>query len=83
MKRQSRRPISAPYLTRIEGPPPKRQFVRILLSPKIEYLLYKPPYLTGIEGPPPKRMLYTRQWHPFFQNFISASVAQQDRASAS
>ena len=34
---------------------PKRQFVRILLSPKIEYLLYKPPYLTGIEGPPPKR----------------------------
>ena len=42
---------------------PKRQFVRILLSPKIEYLLYKPPYLTGIEGPPPKR------------NVVSSSLA--------
>ena len=37
---------------------PKRQIVRFLLSPKIEYLLYKPPYLTGIEGPPPKVVLY-------------------------
>ena len=32
-----------PYLTGIEGPPPKRQFVRIRLDPKIEYFLYKPP----------------------------------------
>lgn len=47
----------------IERSPPKRQFVRILLSPKIEYLLYKPPYLTGIEGPPPKR------------NVVSSSLA--------
>ena len=30
-----------PYLSRIEGPPPKRQFVRIRLEPKIEYFLYK------------------------------------------
>ena len=31
----------SPYLIRIEGPPPKRQFVRIRLEPKIEYFLYK------------------------------------------
>ena len=31
----------SPYLSRIEGPPPKRQFIRIRLEPKIEYFLYK------------------------------------------
>ena len=49
---------------------PKRQFVRILLSPKIEYLLYKPPYLTGIEGPPPKR------------NVVSSSLAGGAKTTA-
>ena len=40
-----------PYLTRIEGPPPKNQKA-VLHSGKIQYM---PLYLTRIEGPPPKR----------------------------
>lgn len=32
-----------PYLTGIEGPPPKNRIVRILEPCKIEYFLYKPP----------------------------------------
>ena len=54
----------------MDHPPPKRQFVRILWSLKIEYLLYKPPYLTGIEGPPPKR------------NVVSSSLAGGAKTTA-